>query len=460
MSTNVETEVQAISTPGAVTLPATEYHGPAKIYVKGAHIVDGSESEETLRTTGPVPRDIRLPHHQSSFSHMAIDIGGSLAKLVYFTRDPHGKGGRLNFKSFETEKIDELIAFMGALIRSSEWARPPGKEKIQIMATGGGAYKYAERIQNAIGVEIRREDEMECLIGGLDFFSREIPREVFSYTEDNPMHFSESKPDAYPYMLVNIGSGVSILMVTGPDEFKRVGGSSLGGGTLWGLLSKMTDAKTFDEMLALAQRGDNTKVDMLVEDIYGGGYDKIGLKPTTIASSFGKVFKMQSRANKYAAASANDVSSASSDCASCAAKRAESPVGNPSHSTTNGVSDAIPAEDQSKAGAATVNGGDEKSRFGPEDISRSLLYAISNNIGQLAYLHAQINHMKHIYFGGSFIRGHHETMHTLTYAIRFWSQGEKKAYFLRHEGYLGAVGAFLRHPPLSEYEEDRPSSSS
>jgi len=26
---------------------------------------------------------------------------------------------------------------------------------------------------------------------------------------------------------VNIGSGVSILMVTGPDEFKRVGGSSV-----------------------------------------------------------------------------------------------------------------------------------------------------------------------------------------------------------------------------------------
>lgn len=38
-------------------------------------------------------------------------------------------------------------------------------------------------------------------------------------------------------------------------------------------------------------------------------------------------------------------------------------------------------------------------------------------------------------------------MNTLSYAIKFWSKGEKQAYFLRHEGYLGAVGAFLKRQP-------------
>ena len=38
-------------------------------------------------------------------------------------------------------------------------------------------------------------------------------------------------------------------------------------------------------------------------------------------------------------------------------------------------------------------------------------------------------------------------MNTLSYAIKFWSKGQKKAYFLRHEGYLGAVGAFLKRQP-------------
>ena len=71
----------------------------------------------------------------------------------------------------------------------------------------------------------------------------------------------------------------------------------------------------------------------------------------------------------------------------------------------------------------------------------------SNNIGQIAYLQSEQDQVKHIYFGGSFIRGHRQTMNTLSYAIRFWSKGEKQAYFLRHEGYLGAVGAFLLRQP-------------
>jgi type II pantothenate kinase len=38
-------------------------------------------------------------------------------------------------------------------------------------------------------------------------------------------------------------------------------------------------------------------------------------------------------------------------------------------------------------------------------------------------------------------------MATLSYAIKFWSKGEKQALFLRHEGYLGSVGAFLKRQP-------------
>jgi len=154
-------------------------------------------------------------------------------------------------------------------------------------------------------------------------------------------------------------------------------------------------------MLGMAENGDNAKVDMLVGDIYGGGYGRIGLKSSTIASSFGKVFKKQ-------------VEYGTEYC--------------PESST------------------ATNNDGKNRG-FEPEDISRSLLYAVSNNIGQIAYLQAQNHGLEHIYFGGSFIRGHKQTMNTLSYAIKFWSKGEKKAYFLRHEGYLGSVGAFIRRQP-------------
>ncbi|KAH8149207.1 uncharacterized protein LAJ45_06746 [Morchella importuna] len=379
--------------------------GSVRINVRGAFI----DSEEPLtppRTGSPprghVTKDIRLPHHKADVSHIAVDIGGSLAKLVYFSREPNGEGGKLSFKNFETERIDELIAYMGGLvngkrgvnIKDGEGEEGKGKEGedvLYVMATGGGAFKFYDEIKEALGVEIYREDEMECLIIGLDFFITEIPEEVFTYSEANPMAFAAPRPDIYPYLLVNIGSGVSMVKVSGPQQYTRVSGSSLGGGTLWGLLSLLTQAKSFDEMLGMAECGDNTKVDMLVGDIYGGGYGKVGLKSSTIASSFGKVFKKK-REGEAAAAEA----------------------------------------DGDGDGAEGAEGGEgQEGRRGRGSGRRT-----SANHG-----------LEHIYFGGSFIRGHRQTMNTLSYAIKFWSRGEQKAYFLRHEGYLGAVGAFLRRQP-------------
>ncbi|CAO3695644.1 unnamed protein product [Rhizopus microsporus] len=255
-----------------------------------------------------------------------------------------------------------------------------------LKATGGGAHLFYDKLKERLsGVIIEKEDEMDCLITGLNFFITEIPYEVFTYNEHDPepMKFEKKANDLYPYMLVNIGSGVSILKVTGPDEFSRISGTSLGGGTLWGLMSLLTDATSFDDMLEMSKTGDNRNVDLLVGDIYGSDYSKLGLKSTRIASSFGKVFK-------------------------------------------KGVRQA-------------------QGKFQSPDIAKSLLFMVSNNIGQIAYLNAKQHNLTRIYFGGCFIRGHPITMNTLSYAINFWSNGEMKALFLRHEGHLGATGAFLKH---------------
>lgn len=336
---------------------------------------------------------------------------------------PNLPGGTLNFARFETEKVDELVAFLQDLIKQSAATNQVTEEQmrkgVKVVATGGGAHKYYNYLVEGTGLSVHREEEMECLTTGLGFITS-IPDEVFWYSDQlvyeishqkvrEEMHAetssqataqaapviqqsvgthgdqdvdhlprtpttsteqdkslprpspdppsykvtldSDGKPQ-FPCLLVNIGSGVSIVKVDEDGSFERVSGTSLGGGTLWGLLSLITDATTFDgkllvhsvcirlymtpsviladlcnncmstEMLALSEKGDNAAVDMLVGDIYGSDYNKIGLKSSTIASSFGKVFKK---------------------------------------------------------GAA-----DRKKAFSQEDISKSLLYAISNNIGQIA----------------------------------------------------------------------------
>jgi type II pantothenate kinase len=163
---------------------------------------------------------------------------------------------------------------------------------VKIMATGGGAHLFYEKLSEDLGVEVRKEEEMECLIAGLKF-SMQIPHEVFWYsdqlvhsishpihkcslqhdheTEDHPAHsaipppmspsdlprpspnppqyslvYDEHPTPQFPCMLVNIGSGVSIIKVDADGQYERISGTSLGGGTLWGLLSLLTGADSFD----------------------------------------------------------------------------------------------------------------------------------------------------------------------------------------------------------------------
>lgn len=350
---------------GGAQLAEYDLTHPAAIAIntEGAYIKEASEERFSP--------GISLPNHDSEVKRISLDIGGSLAKIVWFS-GVSGGGGEMHFEAIETDKLAQIFEFVAKL------AARPGQAKV--VATGGGAFKYFDELRNLLGekMPVERKEEMQCLIQGATFLASRIPNEVFSYDcDEHQLHFVEPRRDRYPYLLVNIGSGVSIVKVDSPEKFQRLGGSSLGGGTLWGLLAQLTPAKTYDQMLEMAKDGDNSNVDLLVGDVYGGDYSKIGLKATAIASSFAKAFKYQER------------------------------------------------------------------EFDPGDISRSLLYAVSNNIGQLAYLHARHWGVEDIYFAGSYIRGHTQTIHTLAYAIEFWSQGEKMAYFFRHEGFLGAVGAFL-----------------
>lgn len=371
-----------------------------------------SEEEEPAANNSPKNANITLPQHNSEVVHFSVDIGGTLTKLVYFTASTSSSGGRLHFRDFQTGLFEtDALEFMIDLVRQST-SRKLSPPITYIISTGGGAHKFSRLMENTfkknkLPMHIVKKDEMECLIKGLDWLITKIPNEIFTYdlnTDKIRFHTSpETETEIYPYLLVNIGLGVSMIKVTGPgpEGFERIGGSSLGGGTLWGLLSLLTDARDYNEMLEMAQKGDNENIDLLVGDIYGSSYNKIGLKSNHIASSFAKVFK-KLRFNQQ---------------------------------------------------GKKLTTAEKLANFRQEDIARSLLYLVSNNIGQIAYLQARRFGLKRIYFGGSYISGHMQTIHTLSYALNFWSNGEMQSYFLRHEGYLGSVGAFMMGPERTGDEE-------
>lgn len=371
--------------------------------VSGAAIQGNSEDRNPT---------ILLPNQTDDISHFAVDLGGSLIKIVYFSR--HGElpaghggsgvccrkemiernrkspilGGRLHFVKFETSKLNDCLDFihsknyhLGQNLNAGACEESDTRNTI-IKATGGGAYKYAEVFKEKLGVTLDKEDEMDCLVAGANFLLKAIRHEAFTHMEGHKEFVQIDQIDLFPYLLCNVGSGVSMIKVDGDGQFQRVSGTNVGGGTFWGLGRLLTKCKSFDEILELSQGGDNRAVDMLVGDIYGGlDYSKIGLSATTIASSFGKV----------------------------------------------------------------VTENKDLSDYRQEDLALSLLRMISYNIGQIAYLNALRYGLKRIFFGGFFIRGHAYTMDTISFAVKFWSKGAAQAMFLRHEGFLGALGAFMSY---------------
>ena len=69
----------------------------------------------------------------------------------------------------------------------------------------------------------------------------------------------------------------------------------MGGGTFYGLVSTLTTCETFRDAIELANQGDNSRVDLLVRDIYGRDYTEHGLKADVVASSFGKLTRPEMR---------------------------------------------------------------------------------------------------------------------------------------------------------------------
>jgi len=72
-------------------------------------------------------------------------------------------------------------------------------------------------ILNCIIYSVDKEPEMTCLINGCNFILKNIPDEVFIYERHSDPEYRFPTVDfIFPYLLVNIGSGVSIMKVIIP----------------------------------------------------------------------------------------------------------------------------------------------------------------------------------------------------------------------------------------------------
>lgn len=333
---------------------------------------------------------LESPRHRPT-CRCSIDIGGTLAKIVYYEEDgdvagrqedtdddihslrlsshdesrifcsedtgrraQHGDqrvgGTLLRFKFFRTVDIDHLLCWL----KEKSLVQPGYRLPI----TGGGAFKFEHIFRDQLNLHTVKQDEMESAIAGLAFLIS-TPGEVRRYdTQTKTAITYDMQEPVYPFLLVNIGSGVSVLMADSPTSFKRITGTCIGGGTVLGLARLLLGVSTFDEVVAMSRRGSNA-LDLVVSDLYGDAAGSRCLPGDTLASSFGRLY----------------------------VERKCSPLGTARR----------------------------------DDIARSLVTMVSYNLGYLAFLIGTIHKVTRFFFTGKFINNHDVTMEAITKGVHFYA---------------------------------------
>mmetsp|Transcript_126042 Transcript_126042/g.199809 ORF Transcript_126042/g.199809 Transcript_126042/m.199809 type:complete len:527 (-) Transcript_126042:275-1855(-) len=251
-----------------------------------------------------------------------------------------------------------------------------------LYTAGGGAHKFSASFRDNLNVRLEPVKELQSVVDGLLFMNTYGKTEdsLYVLTEENRESFRPWPEPLFPFIIVNMGSGVSILRVdsASQDDFVRIGGTACGGSTFLGLARALTSAKTFQEALKLAEAGDAAKCDLLVHDIYGEeGSAALGLPGKLTAANFGRL--------------------------------CEAP-------------------------------GDDKDLCSENDIARSILQMVTQQSVLLSSAYAkQAGCVDRVFFAGGFVEEENR-LARVSIAANFRNLGGC-AYFLKHADYLGSLGA-------------------
>ncbi|KYK62549.1 fumble protein [Toxoplasma gondii TgCatPRC2] len=259
----------------------------------------------------------------------------------------------IRFTYFHTKDVSSLLQFL----KANGFAQPG----VVLRATGGGAHKFSALFLERLGVQLKKLDEMESIMKGLVCLASSTDSVFrFDLQKKQRIHVHVTTP-LYPFLVVNIGSGVSILKATSPSSFVRVTGTCIGGGTVLGLARLLFHAKTFKQVVKLSQRGTDL-LDLKVGDLFGDAAGSRCLPADTLASSFGRLYLMTSQ----------------------------------------------------------EDGNLLRKNLRKEDVARSLIHMVSYNLGYLAYLVGTAHGVRRIFFAGKYINNHEFTMESITHGVNFY----------------------------------------
>lgn len=180
-------------------------------------------------------------------------------------------------------------------------------------SVGCGSWRLSDTLLKLHGILVEKHREPVCIWTAIEYLLRKFPGDyayTFNYeTCPESRRYPISSPhrdigdiqklmssvsydmltDMFPILLVNVKTGTSFYRMDSPTEFVRVGGSSIGVSTIMALGKTLVHESSIAKMIEIGKAsGKTSRVDLLVEDIYGGDCSSIGLAGSIIASSLGK----------------------------------------------------------------------------------------------------------------------------------------------------------------------------
>jgi len=196
-----------------------------------------------------------LERAATSGTSIGIDAGATLAKIAV-----RSGGAGIRYESLPSAHLADVMDEIARL------------QPDRVGLTGCGAQSIARRFAERGATGPGRFQEFDAWGAGAHAQLCDADGQAFD--------------ERAPYLLISLGTGTSVMRVEG-GEVMRVGGTALGGGTVLGLGVALTGCKSFAELCDLAGRGDSSKIDLLVSDIYEEG--EIQLPGETTAAAFGKL---------------------------------------------------------------------------------------------------------------------------------------------------------------------------
>ncbi len=171
-----------------------------------------------------------------------VDAGATLTKIARA-----GADGPELF-AIPSERTDETVARLADLD--------------EVACTGGNGSRLAARLD----VRTRAVPEFEAWRRGVRRLLGDVAAER--------------------YLVATVGTGTSILLVEG-DRVTRLAGTPLGGGTVLGLGGALAGTSDFEALCELARRGDRSRVDLSVADIYDAS--EAPLATDVVAAAFARL---------------------------------------------------------------------------------------------------------------------------------------------------------------------------